>query len=98
MATNKPYCGECTFFKYEDTDGYGCCDVTGREQRCSDACVANREAITAQGAVNVLHKYQKWRRGGKIPMPHPYVTGQAIDSAIRQLRARNNCKCCAKID
>ena len=94
--TNKPYCGECIFFKYEDTDGYGCCDVTRREQRCDDKCVLNHMIMTPKETEKVLHHYQKYRRGGKHLLPHPYVIGQAIDSAIRQLRARNNCKCCAK--
>ena len=32
------YCGECEKFDYEDTDGYGICDKTNEECRCSDKC------------------------------------------------------------
>ena len=40
------HCGECNFFSHESIDGYGWCDVTGREQRCSDQCTLSRENIT----------------------------------------------------
>ena len=32
------YCGECEKFLYEDTDGYGVCENTDEECRCSDKC------------------------------------------------------------
>ena len=32
------YCGECEKFLYEDTDGFGICDKTKEECRCSDKC------------------------------------------------------------
>ena len=32
------YCGECDNFLYEDTDGFGICDKTKEECRCSDKC------------------------------------------------------------
>ena len=32
------YCGECEKFLYEDTDGYGICEKTNEECRCSDKC------------------------------------------------------------
>ena len=32
------YCGECDKFLYEDTDGFGICDKTKEEWRCSDKC------------------------------------------------------------
>ena len=31
-------CGECDKFLYEDTDGYGICEKTNEECRCSDKC------------------------------------------------------------
>lgn len=85
---SKPHCGECSFFKYEDTDGYGLCDVTQREQRCSDHCVVHYKSMTPKACLRVLHEYQKWRRGGKGPMPHPYVIGLSIDKAITIIRNR----------
>ena len=32
------FCGECEKFLYEDTDGYGICEKTNEECRCSDKC------------------------------------------------------------
>ena len=37
----KKYCGECDKFLYEDTDGFGYCNVNGREKRCDDKCNLN---------------------------------------------------------
>ena len=36
--TKTTYCGECEKFLYEDTDGFGVCDKTNEECRCSDKC------------------------------------------------------------
>lgn len=35
------FCGECDKFLYEDTDGFGYCNVTRREKRCDDKCNLN---------------------------------------------------------
>lgn len=32
------YCGSCRHFLFEDTDGYGICNITNSERRCSDTC------------------------------------------------------------
>lgn len=32
------HCGECKKFAYEDANGYGVCDKTNEECRCSDKC------------------------------------------------------------
>ena len=32
------HCGECPFFKYEDIDGYGVCDISGFAKNCSMEC------------------------------------------------------------
>lgn len=82
-----PYCGECIYLKYEDTDGYGVCDLTNREQRCSDKCWLS--SLKTKQAIKVLHDYQKWRRGGKGDMIPPYIIGMTIDEAIRTLRTLN---------
>ena len=86
MAT---YCGECPFFKYEDTDGYGLGDVSGFAKNCALECafcmcyeLANKQAV------KVLHHAQKWRRGAKIGMTPPALMGLAIDKAIRVLRQK----------
>jgi hypothetical protein len=80
------HCGECNFFSHESIDGYGWCDVTGREQRCSDRCTLSRENITDKQALRVLHYAQKWRRGANTECVNPYVFGIAIDRAIKVLR------------
>ena len=86
MAT---HCGECPFFKYEDTDGYGICDISGLEENCSLLCgYDRRDKLTKRQAVKVLHHAQKWRRGAKIGMPPPTLLGMAIDTAIRVLRQK----------
>ena len=83
------HCGECPFFKYEDTDGYGICDISGFESNCSLVCgYDRREQLTNIQAVKVLHHAQKWRRGAKIGMPPPALLGLAIDTGIRVLRQK----------
>ena len=86
MAT---YCGECPFFKYEDTDGYGICDISGFAKNCSLECsFCMFDELTKEQAVKVLHYTQKWRRGAKIGMPPPALLGLAIDTGIRVLRQK----------
>ena len=83
------HCGECPFFKYEDIDGYGICDISGLEENCSDVCAFNgQDNLTYMQSVKVLHHAQKWRRGAKIGMPPPALIGFAIDKAIRVLRQK----------
>ena len=69
---SKPHCGECNFFPHESIDGYGWCDVTGREQQRSDQCTLSRENITDKQALRVLHYAQKWRRGAKTECVNLY--------------------------
>ena len=85
------HCGECPFFKYEDTDGYGICDISGFAKNCSMECsFCMFDELTNIQAVKVLHHTQKWRRGAKISMLPPALLGLAIDRAIRVLRQKNN--------
>ena len=85
MAT---HCGECPFFKHEDTDGYGICDIN-RFKKYSLKCTFEwLDQLTNKQAVKVLHHSQKWRRGAKIGMPPPALLGLAIDTAIRVLRQK----------
>ena len=86
MAT---HCGECPFFKYEDIDGYGICDISGLAKNCSLECsLCTFDELTKEQAVKVLHHAQKGRRGAKIGMPPPALLGLAIDKAIRVLRQK----------
>ena len=86
MAT---YSGECPFFKHEDIDGYGICDIGGFANNCSMECsFVYLDQLTKEQAIKVLHHTQKWRRGAKIGMPPPALLGLAIDTAIRVLRQK----------
>ena len=80
------YCGECPFFKWEDTYGYGICDISGFAKNCSFE--DGLKQLTKRQAIKVLHHAQKWRRGEKIGMPPPALLGLAIDKAIRVLRQK----------
>lgn len=83
------HCGECPFFKYEDIDGYGICDIIGIESNCGLVCAFDKQGeLTNRQAVKVLHHAQKWRRGAKIGMPPPALLGLAIDTGIRVLRQK----------
>ena len=87
MAT---YCGECPFLKYEDTDGYGICDISGLAMNHTFKCSFEDglKQLTKEQAIKVLHHTQKWRRGAKIGMPPPALLGLAIDKSIRVLRQK----------
>ena len=80
------YCGECPLLRYEDTDGFGICHVSSREQRCSDTCHFLSAPPTHRQAAKLLHYAQKWRRGKKCAMLPPAILGVAIDTAIRTMR------------
>lgn len=87
MSRIKPCCcGECAFFKYEDLDGYGICAIGDYHTNCADDCCYSQLSMDKKEVVRALHYLQKWRRGGNIDMPHPFVAGKAIDNAIRLLR------------
>ena len=42
---NKIYCADCKYFKYEDAEGFGWCDLLEEADvhRCDDACVEYEE-------------------------------------------------------
>lgn len=82
-----PYCGEnCCFRGPECMDGFGYCEIIGHSTLCSDQCWIDHTRIKPRETIKALHYFQKWRRGAKIAMPHPYVIGKVIDAAISQLR------------
>ena len=41
--------------------------------------------MTTAEALEILVKYQKWRRGADIPQPYPGIVGEALDTAIECL-------------
>lgn len=79
------YCGECPFFKNEDIDGYGHCNIGKREGHCSDLCYFT-SIMSRKETLRLLHYCQKWRRGAKITMPPSTLFGWAIDNAMRIIR------------
>lgn len=81
-----PYCGECPLLLHEDTDGYGVCNAAGQTRNCGQVCIYANRYPHAWEVTRILHYTQKWRRGANIKMPPPFVTGVAIDTAIRELR------------
>lgn len=90
---NEVYCGECPFFKNEDIDGYGLCNISKRERHCGDLCRFITDGMSKQETLRMLHYCQKWRRGANITMPPPTLFGWAIDNAmriIRNLKKNNN--------
>ena len=80
------YCGECSFLRYEDIDGYGICLITKRECNCGDTCFCLDRKMNKTETVKILHYAQKWRRGYKCEMPKPVLFGMAIDNAINIIR------------
>ena len=49
------YCGECQFFKHEDADGHGICDISGRAEECSLMCEIELNTGTYK-AIRLLRK------------------------------------------
>lgn len=68
-------------------DGFGCCDISKREQRCDDLCKFITDGMYEQETLRMLNYCQKWRRGANIKMPPPTLLGLAIDCAMRIIRA-----------
>ena len=83
---NIPYCGECCFVRHEGLDGLGYCNIAGAITHCGSKCVLDHTKMPPAAIAKALHYIQKWRRGAKTAMPHPYVYGVVTDAAIYQLR------------
>lgn len=52
----------------------------------TDRCHFNRDCMSLDASIKVLHDAQKWRRGARTQMVGPYLIGLAIDRALRDLR------------
>jgi len=48
--------------------------------------ILNTMTMTEKEALNLLHTFQKWRRGANMEMPTPTQVGIALDVAIRTMR------------
>ncbi len=71
----------------EDAEGWAWCTLVQHSVLCSDKCELDHTKMSRGTTLKGLHELQKWRRNnGKKEMPHPYVIGKLIDSAIYRLR------------
>ena len=88
------YCGNCCYFKHEDTDGFGLCynpDVTLDEVRCSDESCRNYLCIDkARHYIAVLMQFNRYRRDNDVPsiyrMPDQAEIGKAIDFGVKYMK------------
>jgi hypothetical protein len=44
--------------------------------------------MTTNQAVELLKKYNDWRRGAETEMPHPSEIGLAIEIVIKEIKSR----------
>lgn len=80
-----PICNECQFYVAAD-DRCGRCKILNVPKRMHDQCHCHPGNISAKDCSKLLHIHQKWRRGGKGKMLHPYLIGVAIDKALNIVR------------
>lgn len=78
------YCGRCPFFRNEDINGHGFCEILEGTVACNRLCLVSH--LDKKQVLKVLHYHQKWRRGYKGKMVSPRVIGLAIDESIRFIR------------
>ena len=96
MSNEEKCCGNCCWFKYEDTDGFGNCVVDRIKKafgftRCGDvACdeyVSNKEM---RHHMAVLLQANRYRRDQHVPaiyrMPDPKELGKAIDFSVKYMK------------
>jgi len=93
-------CGNCCWFCYEDTDGFGNC-IKGKEKdaygfvRCDDdACDEHASTEMMRHYMAVLIQANRYRRDQNVPsiyrMPNPKDLGKAIDFAIEHMKVFGN--------
>ena len=90
------HCGACCYFKYEDLEGWGCCDKLEKRFPAMGVCVTNcGDLCTCDGYVSeeekrhylaVLIQANRYRRDDNVPsiyrMPDPKELGKAIDFVV----------------
>lgn len=96
MSKEERFCGNCAWFKHEDTDGCGICyktnDLLAQCMGCGDMCktgdFVSREKERHYRAV--LLQANRYRRDQHVPsiyrMPDPKEFGEAIDFACEYMR------------
>lgn len=96
MKETEKCCGNCCWFKFEDTYGDGSCCTRENEylanpRSCSDApCKAYISEQEMRHHIAVLMLANRWRRTdqptGTYRMPDPKEIGLAIDFAIKYIK------------
>lgn len=97
-------CGNCSWFKHEDTDGWGVC-YNGKYAigyhvgdegypRCSQpACKDFVSNVEKRHHMAVLIQANRYRRDRHVPsiyrMPNPTELGKAIDFALNYMKTFN---------
>lgn len=81
-------CRECPFFKQVKGRNYGTCYISKSNVKIENDCEYTEfgKDLDLNQAIKVLHYHQKWRRGCKIQMVSPSLTGMAIDVALQTMR------------
>ena len=84
-------CGECPFFKNEDSLGYGNCSLSNEICFCGNDCdfLFNTKMDSKQ-VINVFHESRRSKRGRDNKDVAPFLLEIAIDNAIRILRNKND--------
>lgn len=60
------YCGECSFLRNEDIDGYGICVITKRECNCGDKCFFSERNMNDAEALKILHYAQNGEEDSNV--------------------------------
>ena len=90
----KPCCGDCCWFKHEDTTGWGICykqELLYQTRYCgNNACKNYISEQKAERYLHVLTEHNKWRRDDNVPnsmpMQDPKEIGLAIDFACDYIK------------
>lgn len=96
MSKEERFCGNCAWFKHEDTDGGGICyreeqfleQFVECDEPCHTGAFVSREKERHYRAVLLQHN--RWRRDKHVPciyrMPAPKEFGKALDFACETMR------------
>ena len=85
-------CGNCCWFKHEDTDGYGICYMHDEcFPRCNNTpCLDFVSNEQMRHHMAVLLQANRYRRDPHVPaiyrMPNPKELGEAIDFAVGYMK------------
>lgn len=96
MSKEERFCGNCCWFKHEDTDGYGICyQYDWTYPNCGNVpCEDYVSERLMRHYRAVLLQANRYRRDQHVPsiyrMPDPKELGKAIDLACEYMRVFSN--------